>query len=62
MWVQVCLECIEVQWDSQCRGMQRSEGIEYGGTSACRDQQDTVGMGMYLPVDSSEGQRGSECS
>ena len=51
----------EVQWECGFRGMQRPEGIEHGSASACRGQQEAVGMCMYLLVEVREGQRACEC-
>ena len=51
----------EVQQECGFRGMERPEGIEHVNPSACRDQQEAVGMGMHLLVEAREGQRACEC-
>lgn len=50
----------EVEWESECG----SQIIEHVSVSACRDQQEAVGMGMgmELPVEAREGQWACECS
>ena len=41
-----------------CRGQKDTDHVN---PSACRDQQEAVGMGMHLLVEAREGQRACEC-
>ena len=59
--MQVSVECREVQWEVECRNVQRSEGIELVSAGACRDHQEAVGMGMKLPIEVRAGQWACEC-